>query len=146
MSNIQIGFDELPQTGSSTQFGVIRHWLADYNENHGENFRKVLRNAEACHSKKFPTRVIDFGTNSEGRIQLSETTDQDNGEWVVLSHLWGQDPFFKTIRANIEYSRAGVELVDLRSTFRDAVAVTRALGIRYLWVDVLCIIKDDHSD
>lgn len=31
-------------------------------------------------------------------------------------------------------------------TFQDAVVITRRLGIRYLWIDALCIIQDDRSD
>lgn len=40
----------------------------------------------------------------------------------------------------------GLELHTLPQTIRDAVTITRGLGIRYLWVDVLCIIQDDKKD
>src|ERR1700712_3169166 len=30
--------------------------------------------------------------------------------------------------------------------FRDAVKVTRALGLRYIWIDSLCIIQDSFAD
>ncbi len=30
--------------------------------------------------------------------------------------------------------------------FRDAVTVTRGLGIKYIWIDSLCIIQDDDED
>jgi Heterokaryon incompatibility protein (HET) len=29
---------------------------------------------------------------------------------------------------------------------RDAVTITRSIGIQYLWIDALCIIQDDHED
>ncbi|PQE03115.1 heterokaryon incompatibility protein [Rutstroemia sp. NJR-2017a BVV2] len=32
------------------------------------------------------------------------------------------------------------------STFQNAVQITRALGLRYLWIDSLCIIQDDKDD
>lgn len=32
------------------------------------------------------------------------------------------------------------------STFQDAVTITRTLGLKYLWIDSLCIIQDDDSD
>jgi hypothetical protein len=31
-------------------------------------------------------------------------------------------------------------------SFKDALLATRALGIRYLWIDSLCIVQDDESD
>src|SRR5438034_1924444 len=34
----------------------------------------------------------------------------------------------------------------LPKTFQDAVLLTRALGVRYLWIDSLCIIQDDEKD
>jgi hypothetical protein len=37
-------------------------------------------------------------------------------------------------------------MATLPKTFRDAVAVTRALNIRYIWIDSLCIIQDDLQD
>ena len=30
-------------------------------------------------------------------------------------------------------------------TFKDAIDVTRALGVQYLWIDSLCIIQDSES-
>ncbi|KAJ9131821.1 Heterokaryon incompatibility protein [Pleurostoma richardsiae] len=44
--------------------------------------------------------------------------------------------------------RHRIALTDLPATFRDAVGITRRLGVRYLWIDSLCILqdKDDLSD
>ncbi|KAH7085583.1 heterokaryon incompatibility protein-domain-containing protein, partial [Paraphoma chrysanthemicola] len=41
---------------------------------------------------------------------------------------------------------AGIPLVELPKTFRDAVEITRAIGLRYLWVDSLCIVQDSKTD
>jgi hypothetical protein len=37
-------------------------------------------------------------------------------------------------------------LLELPKTFRDAVYITRGLGIRYLWIDSLCIIQGNAQD
>ena len=37
-------------------------------------------------------------------------------------------------------------LDDLPKTFRDAVKVTRGLGIQYLWIDSLCIVQGKDGD
>lgn len=39
-----------------------------------------------------------------------------------------------------------IALDSLPKTFRDAVLITRALNLRYLWIDSLCIIQDDIHD
>jgi hypothetical protein len=39
-----------------------------------------------------------------------------------------------------------IDWTQLPATLSDAVAVTRSLGIRYLWMDALCIAQDDDTD
>jgi hypothetical protein len=40
----------------------------------------------------------------------------------------------------------GFDFSILCRTMRDAVVITRSIGIRYLWIDALCIIQDDYDD
>jgi hypothetical protein len=47
---------------------------------------------------------------------------------------------------NIEALHDSIDLDVLPLSFKDAIAVTRALGVRYLWIDAMCIIQDDYSD
>lgn len=52
----------------------------------------------------------------------------------------------QTTRRNLKQHCKGISYKCLPSTFRDAVTVTRMLEIRYLWIDALCILQDDHDD
>jgi hypothetical protein len=46
----------------------------------------------------------------------------------------------------MESHRRGIAWSEVSKYFRDAIAITRKLGIRYLWIDSLCIIQDDRED
>ena len=67
--------------------------------------------------------------------------------FVALSYVWGTTNTVVLTREN--YPRLAVKgaLQDLAlpATIRDAITVTRRLGIRFLWVDALCIRQDDEA-
>jgi hypothetical protein len=72
-------------------------------------------------------------------------------EYIVLSHCWGKlteerKREFCTTDDNIKARLEGFSLSTLPKTFRDAVQVTRELGIRYIWIDSLCIIQWNRKD
>jgi hypothetical protein len=89
-----------------------------------------------------PTRVIDVGIKLP-RLVIAES---GKGWWVALSHRWGHKEFLKTTKANFVELQKGIALSSLPASFQDAVAVTRYLGVRYLWIDSLCIIQDSTDD
>ena len=45
-----------------------------------------------------------------------------------------------------DWSGTGISFRALPKTFRDAVRITRQLGIRFLWIDSMCIIQDSTKD
>ncbi|KAK5657440.1 hypothetical protein OQA88_3012 [Cercophora sp. LCS_1] len=94
-----------------------------------------------------PKRILDAGTDPEGAfVVLAETTPGQRGVYFALSHCWGGKIDIRTEKSNIQARKAGIRFADLPKTFQDAVEVTRALGVRYLWIDALCIIQDDAAD
>lgn len=50
------------------------------------------------------------------------------------------------MRENVHDLCHGIEENNLPRTFKDAVQITRRLGVRYLWLDSLCIVQDDPHD
>ncbi|KAH7316960.1 heterokaryon incompatibility protein-domain-containing protein, partial [Stachybotrys elegans] len=63
---------------------------------------------------------------------------------ITLSHWWGDPkmhPIFCTYRCNVDSFLVGIAFNELPKSFQDAVIITRELGIRYLWIDSLCIIQ-----
>lgn len=51
-----------------------------------------------------------------------------------------------TLTENIKDRMSSIPMKILPRTFRDAVKVTRGLGLRYIWIDSLCIIQNSKSD
>ena len=91
-----------------------------------------------------PTRILDVGEDGD-HIRLIDTTGS-HGEYIALSHCWGRVNRFTTTKATLNARLTGFEIDQLPPTFRQAVLVTRAIGIRYLWIDSLCIVQDDMED
>jgi hypothetical protein len=92
--------------------------------------------------RPLPTRILDL---QDSTIRLLETTGE-NDRYVALSHCWGNSSTFTTTQDTLESRKLGFGLNDLPQTFHDAVKLTRLLGIRYLWIDSLCIIQGDKAD
>jgi len=69
--------------------------------------------------------------------------------YIALSHPWGDakihDHFVTTVK-NIEDYKAEIDIEKLPKTFRDAIEVTRQLGVQYIWIDSLCIIQGEGGD
>jgi Heterokaryon incompatibility protein (HET) len=99
----------------------------------------------ACFSRNpshvLPTRVVYVGSSE--REPFLYTTKGESAPYVALSHCWGPEERRKrqlmTKRSSIKHYSRLIALKEMPKTFKDAVAVTRALGIRYIWIDSLCL-------
>lgn len=93
-----------------------------------------------------PKRVIDVGDNTLlPDIKLVEPSGLESS-YICLSHCWGPSQGLKTTSATLENRKNRIPWTSLPTVFREAVSFTRHLGIRYLWIDSLCIIQDDTKD
>jgi hypothetical protein len=68
-------------------------------------------------------------------------------KYAALSYVWGNVEMLQTTKANLaELQKKGAltrRQGEMARVVRDAMEVVHALGIRYLWVDTLCIVQDD---
>lgn len=145
LSTAQIGIPWLPKVASLQQFELLREWTQLCDAEH-----QCLSPQESLSSAfKLPTRVIDVGLQDDRSLRLVEPSGPFSERYITLSHCWGDTPPELSFRANKNTVREltnRIEFDDLPRTFQDAVIVTRALGVRYLWIDSLCIIQDDEAD
>lgn len=51
-----------------------------------------------------------------------------------------------TTSESLPHKLAEIDLDELSQTVKDAIFCTKRLGIKYLWVDALCIIQNSHDD
>ncbi|KAK8212713.1 heterokaryon incompatibility protein-domain-containing protein [Phyllosticta capitalensis] len=96
-----------------------------------------------------PTRLLDVdpdGNDTDIKLQDFSSISPDTSiEYAALSYCWGgHQPECittpETLNRNLHH------IWDLPQTFRDAVKVTRGLGLKYLWIDSICIIQGDEND
>ena len=93
-----------------------------------------------------PLRLIDVGEDGSDLIRLCELNSKHNVNYVALSHCWGACPLLTTSFRTLKQHRNQIPWDLLPRLFQDAVIVTRRLGLRFLWVDALCIVQDNRKD
>jgi hypothetical protein len=100
--------------------------------------------------KSLPTRCLELTNTGDGccQFQLRETKAL-TGDYLILSHRWTQEtPKCNTTEKNyfarIKSGPLGPE--DLTPLFQEAGELALRLGIRYIWIDSLCIIQDNAED
>lgn len=122
---------------SPAVFECIQAWLQRCDSEH-----EPCRARNTQHNS-FPTRLLDVGGDE---VRLVESTRDQQVTYACLSHCWGGHQPIRTLKKNIERHKIAIPWDCLPKTFQDAVTVVRRSGLRYLWIDSLCIIQDSSSD
>ncbi|KAH8679089.1 heterokaryon incompatibility protein-domain-containing protein [Tricladium varicosporioides] len=128
-------------TSSEAIYQLVTHWMAICHSQH----------AGICKSSQdepppLPSRVIDVGLptgSGDPRLFISEG---HRAHYVTLSYCWGTSLNLRTELGTLESFQKSIPFQKIPKTIQDAVKVTKKLGIRYLWVDTLCILQDSTED
>ncbi|KAK3988910.1 heterokaryon incompatibility protein-domain-containing protein [Cladorrhinum sp. PSN332] len=149
---IQIA-SHLPQTTETTPNGSlpqIQGWLRECNANHARCRAVRARNNR---NPFLPTRLVDVSTDRIHIVESAGAGLPETEPYVTLSHCWGKLTILRLIDENKDRllnPEIGIEWGELTNTFRDAISVTRQMGIKYIWIDSLCIVqwssKTAHGD
>lgn len=132
---------------SQIDFSRVRGWLAQCDKGHAS---RCLQNR--------PGRLVDFFPG----VEVLRSVDVERGclvemtevvPYIALSYVWGTVWSTRGVRTT---KRNKASLMRPRSLFNmesslpltisDAIALSRSLGIRYLWVDALCLVQNDAED
>ncbi|TKA74899.1 hypothetical protein B0A55_03762 [Friedmanniomyces simplex] len=136
---------ELNSTNNSpSSFAIMCRWIKDCHDNH-----PLCRQLEPS-ARSLPTRLIYIGESgaSDPIKPVLRLTAGLSAEikYTTLSHCWGGQKFLRLLVADELAFRENIPVTELSKTFRDAMEVTRRLGICYIWIDSLCIIQDCEED
>lgn len=89
----------------------------------------------------FPKRLLDLSAAGGQRLIVTDE-EMPEGRYGTLSHCWGTNASICCLTSNnLEEWKNNIPSELLTRTFRDAIAATRMLNIRYLWIDSLCIMQ-----
>ena len=129
------GYDLSSYGLSETCVNLARQWIDECSSSQGKH-EKCPKIVPA----ELPTRVIDVE-----EMRLRQSTPGELGDYAALSHCWGGSNPISTTKENLASYTQQLPSV-LPQTFADAIAVTKALRIRFLWIDSLCIVQDSKDD
>ena len=103
-----------------------------------------------------PARLVDLGEDIDSvprlvlRHTLQETKPSPYIKYAALSYCWGPESEIqakaKTTRSVVPDRLDAIDLQHLPQSLLDAIDVCKVLSIRYLWIDMLCIVQDDPAD
>lgn len=130
------------ESDSPANFALARSWLAECCKDHVD-CRDLLE-------FELPRRLLDVEIPSKPRIvRLVSALDlptKSRADYAALSHCWGSFWPLQTKRDNLGSHVQEIPESRLPQTFQDAVRTTRELGLRYLWIDSLCIVQDEPTE
>jgi hypothetical protein len=122
-------------TGSDQAVLWVEFWLKECSRHH-----ERCSNPETL---RLPTRVLFLKGPKDVSLVVS------NGEvasYACLSYCWGKRHPIKTTTSTHARYLEGIPWEDLPKTFQDAISFVYRLGIKYLWIDSLCILQDSIDD
>ncbi len=124
---------------------LVKIWLGACNEWHGDTceFASMLPG-------NMPVKLPFFRVVDVASLNLAHFNGVNESTYIALSYVWGRTNNFLTQSSDLtalsEPGGLGKVIERVPRTIRDAIHLTKQLGLKYLWVDSLCIVQDDPYD
>ena len=97
---------------------------------------------------RYPKRLLDVQAETDENIVKLIYVEEHGvcGKYLSLSHCWGDGDFLQ-LKGDTEAALlSGINIDQVPQTFQDAICICRAMKVRYIWIDSLCIRQDDTAD
>jgi hypothetical protein len=117
----------------------VQKWLKDCTDNHKSGVCGATSTPQSL-----PTRVLEI--QGPQQVRLYTTSPEERACYVCLSHCWGGNVELQTTSKTKAGFEKQIKWEDVPLTFRHAIDMTWRLGLKYIWIDSLCIIQDNISD
>lgn len=148
---------------SNAHFDAIETWHSDCRLSHPDCSRTLSKcRSFDVENVVLPTRCVEIQSVDEGaipgsglRFVLREPAGR-TGKYIALSHRWTKEAeIARTTKANYlcrtqrcEHISPCTAWIDNPPTtlFKEASWLAVKLGIRYIWIDSICIVQDDDND
>ena len=132
------GYTHLARAAKSQHFDIdlAKEWLRECDGKHGIECR-----GSHLRSSRTELRLIDIEAQC---IVAGSPTNK----YAALSYVWGsvKPPVLRRENAYLLAMKGCLRGLPIPQAIVDTMTVCRQLGIRYLWVDSLCILQDDEDD
>ena len=113
----------------------IRGWMNECSKKHSSCKQYASK------ARIMPKRLLRVNGSNMCLISPSVSVP-----FAALSYCWGSTQQSTTTNDNIAERFNNINHSDLQQTLKDAVLITRMLGLQYIWIDSLCIIQDNQDD
>ncbi|KAI8633306.1 HET-domain-containing protein [Xylariaceae sp. FL1651] len=138
-----------PDPLSASVLGISSAWLSNCISNHQDTCGQQAR-GDILDWPGLPSRILDVKLLESADtiyLQSRDLISSSDRRYVALSHCWGKmEHPFCTTKDTLNDRMNGINVSAMPRTFQNAVIIVRSLGLRYLWIDSLCIIQGDEED
>ncbi|KAF4617082.1 hypothetical protein G7Y89_g15067 [Cudoniella acicularis] len=130
-------------TSPQVNITQISQWLSTCYSTHG----KCNKISPAVIQDFFPGLTVLRLIDTQRKCIVER---RENCKYIALSYVWGSAPNVRLTKTNrLQFEQPGS--LDRHSyllprTIRDAMSLVPQLGLRYLWVDALCLVQNDPGD
>ncbi|KAF2241001.1 HET-domain-containing protein [Trematosphaeria pertusa] len=131
-------FDISMNTGSAVALTWVKKQLeiCDTSSRHDR--------CRASVSQQLPHRIVEITGSRSARLCV--TKSGEHSEYACLSHCWGTTQPLTTTTRTIKAYLKSILWNKIPKTFRHAITTAYNLGLKYIWIDSLCIVQDDIQD
>lgn len=105
-------------------------------EGHSECALKNLKNLS------YPPRLINIGEEQDlPRLQVLDKNERSL--YIGLSHCWGKKQTYQTTLNTLPERLEALDWDAMPKTYQDAIKVARLIGVKFIWIDSICIVQND---